>query len=181
MEVSRLEAGSLGRGHCCIPGKKGGGGALSRGSGSGDKDSWSVFWALRTGEQVQPVPINRGGRSLGPVAVSCLRPGRPKVRGARAGVCNIQPGNTSLHPGPLPPAQCYLQTLPEGKGKTLDLAQSRLLSVLGRGHWSREKRTDSGPPKERKSGTSPLDCASQVGKGSSGRRQVSRHVHPLGR
>lgn len=116
MEVSRLEAGSLGRGHCCIPGKKGGGGALSRGSGSGDKDSWSVFWALRTGEQVQPIPINRGGRSLGPVAVSRLRPGWPKVRGASAGVCNIQPGNTSLHPWSLAACPVLFANTARGKG-----------------------------------------------------------------
>lgn len=140
-----------------------------------------VLWVLRTGEQVQPVPINRDGRSQCPASVSRLQPGQLRVRRARAGVCNTQPGATSLHPGPSPPAQCYLQTLPEGKGETLDLAQSRQLSVLGRGHWSREKCTDSGPLKERKSGTSPLNCGSQMGKGSGGRpglktRSSSRQI-----
>lgn len=116
MEGSRLEAGSLVRGHCCIPGKNGGSGALSRGSGNVDKDSWSVLWALRTGEQVQPVPINRGSRSLGPVTGSRLQPGWPKVRGARAGVCNIQPGNTSLQPWSLAACPVLSVTTATGKG-----------------------------------------------------------------
>lgn len=37
MEGSRREAGSLVRGHCCVPGRKDGGGALSAGSSSGDE------------------------------------------------------------------------------------------------------------------------------------------------
>ena len=181
MEGSRREAGSLVRGHCWVPGRKDGGGAQSAGSRSGDERTDGCFVGAENRGAGAASTHKPRRQSQCPASVSRLRPGQLRVSGARAGVCNTQPGTTSLHPGPSPPAQCHLQTLPERKGKTLDLAQSRQLSILGRGHWSREKCTDSGPLEERKSGTSPLNCGSQMGKGCGGRHQVSRHVHPVGR